>query len=326
MKTPTLAAVSLWPIALAATLTVVPGLHAQEKEAAPAPAGEKASNLPPDPFANIESPPEAKPYTMDVDRSRGMVSVKAEDGTYQEGSHFAHWTWKIDAKRWGRYFVKLRYTSSTAKLGVQVKIGDQTVKSYAPRTGGNEAHQEYGLIMGYIYIEKPGEYPMVLLTGDKSKGPSFFVKGIDLLPAPEGDDISQGIDGTIELHAKTATTYSQNMRFEPKAEKNCLGYWTDQNDWAEWAFDVSSPGKYRIEVVQGCGDGNGGSEVALMVNDQTFKFQVEDTGGFQNWKSRQLGIVEIPHVGEHRIALKPLTKAGKAVMDVQKVVLTPVSG
>jgi hypothetical protein len=323
MKTPPLVAFPAGLIALAAVFVLDSTLAAQE---AATEASAAATNLPPDPFANIESPPEASAYQMDVDRSRGVITVKADDGTYQEGSHFAHWSWKVDAKRWGRYFVKLRYTSSAAKIGVQVKLGDQMVKSYAPRTGGHEAHQEYGVVLGYIYIEKPGEYPLVLLTGDKSKGPSFFVKGIDLLPAPEGDDVAQGIDGTIELHAKTATTYSQNMRFEPKAEKNCLGYWTDQNDWAEWAFDVSSPGKYRVELVQGCGDGNGGSEVALLVNDHTFKFQVEETGGFQNWKSRQLGIVEIPHVGEHRIAIKPLTKAGKAVMDVQKVVLTPVSG
>lgn len=300
-------------------------LRAQEGQD-PAKEGGTTSNLPPDPFANIASPPEAKAYSMEVDRNRGVMTVDAKDGNYQEGSHFAHWNWNLRLERWGRYFVRLRYTSTTGKLGVQVKIGEQVVKSYAPRTGGHEPHQEHGLILGYAYIEKPGEYPVVLLTGDKSKGPAFFVKGIDLVPAPEGEEPSQGIDGTIELHANTATTFSKAMRFEPKPEKNCLGFWTDHNDWAEWSFDVSRPGKYRIEVVQGCGDGNGGSDVALLVNDNTFKFQVEETGGFQNWKSRQLGIVEIPHAGEHRVAIKPLTKAAKAVMDVQKVVLTPVQG
>ncbi|MCB1085659.1 MAG: carbohydrate-binding protein [Verrucomicrobiae bacterium] len=330
MKTPASITVRVSGLITLVSL-LLPALSAFAAEEKSAPAEESAapsSNLPPDPFANIETPPVAKAYTMEVDRERGKVSVEATDGTYQEGSHFAHWMWKFDAKRWGRYFVRLRYTSTTAKIGVQVKIGEQVVKSYAPRTGGHEPHQVNALILGYIYVEKPGEYPLVLLTGDRSKGPSFFVKGVDLIPAPEnGDDgVAQSIDGTIELLAKSATTFSQNMRYEPKAEKNCLGFWTDENDWAEWAVDVANPGKYRIEVVQGCGDGNGGSEVALLVNENTFKFQVEETGGFQNWKSRQLGIVEIPHAGEHRIALKPLTKSGKAVMDIQKVVLTPVQG
>lgn len=326
MKTPSLTGLALGLVAIVSLPAF--RISAEEAKAATATEAEAApvTNVPPDPFANIESPPEAKPYTVEVDRNRGVISIDAKDGTYQEGSHFAHWTWKMNAARWGRYFVRLRYTSTSPKIGVSVKVGDQTVKSYAPRTGGHAEHEEHGLILGYAYIEKPGEYPVVLLTGDKSKGPAFFVKGIDFVPAPESDEVAQGIDGTIELKAGSATTFSQNMRFEPKAEKNCLGFWTDQNDWAEWAFDVSTPGKFRLELIQGCGDGNGGSEVAVLVNDSTFKFEVEETGGFQNWKSRQLGIVELPHAGEHRIAIKPLTKAGKAVMDVQKVVLVPVSG
>jgi hypothetical protein len=98
----------------------------------------------------------------------------------------------------------------------------------------------------------------------------------------------------------------------------------EEGDWAEWTFDVSSPGKFQVEVVQGCGDGNGGSEVAVLVNGDVLKFEVEETGGFQNWKSRTLGTVEIPHTGEQKLAIKPLKKAGKAVMDIQKVTLTPV--
>ncbi len=313
MKTPRLVAAFL-----SVTAPVLFAQEDQEANAAP------SSNLPPDPFANLEEVPEAKAYAMELDRTRGTMSVDAKDGTYTPGSHFANWKWTMKTERWGRYFVILRYTSTMPKLGVQVKLGDEVVKSYAPRTGGHEDHKEYALTMGYLYIPKPGEYPLNLLTGDKSNGPSFFVKGIDFVPAPESDAVGQGIDGTIELHAKAAATFSENMRFEPKPEKNCLGFWTSEDDWAEWVFDVSDPGKFRISVVQGCGDGNGGSEVALLINDSTYKFQVEETGGFQNWKSVSLGVVELAHVGEHKVAIKPLNKTGKAVMDVQKVVLTPV--
>ncbi|MCB1232934.1 MAG: hypothetical protein KDN19_22005 [Verrucomicrobiae bacterium] len=296
-------------------------LLAQEKDATPS---APVSNLPEDPFKNLETVPEAKAYALEVDRTRGTISVDAKDGEYLEGSHFANWKWTMKAPRWGRYFVKLRYTSTMPKLGVQVKLGDEVVKSYAPRTGGHEDHKIYSLTMGYVYIPKAGEFPLNLLTGDKSKGPAFFVKGIDFVPAPESDEVAQGIDGSIELPAGAAATFSENMRFEPKTEKNCLGFWTNADDWAEWVFDVSDPGKFRINVVQGCGAGNGGSEVAVLVNDSTYKFEVEDTGGFQNWKTVSLGVVNLEHPGEHKVAIKPLTKSGKAVMDVQKVILTPV--
>ena len=287
---------------------------------------DSATNLPADPFKNIKTSPKAKNYSMEVDRKRGSISIPAKEGKYQEGSHFANWNWTMNAKRWGRYYVQLRYTSMLPKLGVQVKVGDSVVKSYAPRTGGHEEHKEHSLVMGLVYIDKPGEYPVGLLTGDKSNGPSFFLKAIEFIPAPEGDDVGQGIDGTIELLAKTAKTYSEMMRYEPKTEKNCLGFWVHEDDWAEWEFDVTSPGKFKIEVFQGCGGKNGGSEVAVLINDKTIKFEVEDTGGFQNWKSRDLGTVDLAVSGENRIAIKPLNKTGKAVMDIQKIVLTPVEG
>ena len=110
------------------------------------------------------------------------------------------------------------------------------------------------------------------------------------------------------------------MRYEPKAEKNCLGFWTDEKDWAEWKFDITSPGKFKVTVVQGCGGGNGGSEVAVLINDQTLKFTVDETGGFQNWKERDLGTVDLKEIAEHKLAIKPINRTGKAVMDIQKIV------
>ncbi|MCP5538677.1 MAG: hypothetical protein H7A52_00835 [Akkermansiaceae bacterium] len=315
MKIPALAAAAVL------LLPAAPGsVFSQENEAPAAP----TTGAPPDPFGNLETPVSAKPYEFEVDRDRGSLSLAAKDGQYAEGSHFANWNWTLNAKRWGRYFVKIRYTSTTSKIGVQLKVGETVLKSYAPRSGGHLDHQQHTLTIGYAYLDRPGEYPVMLLTGDKSNGPLFFLKAVEFTPAPESDEFGQSIDGTIELHAKNATTFAENMRFEPKPEKNCLGFWTQPDDWAEWTVDVTTPGKFKVDLVQGCGDGNGGSEVALMVNDQTVKFKVEETGGFQSWKNRDLGVVELPHSGEHRIALKPLNLAGKAVMDVQKIVLTPV--
>lgn len=315
MKFPTPAATALSLGAL--LLTTLSGVAEEKAE---------ATNVPADPFKNLKIDPKPENYAVEVDRERGKLSVKAEDGTYTPGSHFANWNWKMKAPRWGKYFVQLRYTSVMPKLGIQVKVGESVVKSYAPRTGGHAKHQEHTIVLGTAYIDKPGDYDVMLLTGDKSDGPHFFVKAVEFVPAPEGDEISQGIDGTIELHAKTATTFAEMMRYEPKTEKNCLGYWINQDDWAEWEFDLTSPGKFKLEVVQGCGGDNGGSEVAVLVNGKTVKFKVEDTGGFQNWKTRDLGIVELARIGENKLAIKPLNKTGKAVMDIQKIMLTPVKG
>lgn len=282
------------------------------------------TNLPPNPFESIGEIPQVPDYTVEVDRSRGTFTLDAEDGKYQAGSHFANWYWTMEAQRWGNYYVGLLYESSRPKLGVQIKVGtDEVLKGYAPRT--NALKEREPMILGTAYLEKPGEYPIAMLTGDQSNVPAFQVRGVHFQPAPESEPHGQSIDGTIVLEAKSATTWSENMRYEPKPEKNCLGFWTSEKDWAEWIFDVSAPGKFEVTVHYGCGTGNEGSEVAVLINDQTREFTVEDTGGFQSWKEKELGTVELDVAGENKIAIVPKNKAAKAVMDISKIVLKPVS-
>lgn len=281
------------------------------------------SNLPPDPFGNLPETKKAAPYPVEVDRTRGSFQIDAEDGTYTPGSHFANWFWTMKAERWGNYHVGLVYESSRPKLGIQMKIGDQVLKGYAPRT--NELNNDDPMILGTVYLPEPGEYPVQMLTGDQSNVPAFMVKGVRFLPAPESETIGQSIDGRIELDAKHATTYSEKMRYEPNEEKLCLGWWTEKEDWAEWVFDVSAPGEFELKVTYGCGTGAEGSDVAVYVNDQTRNFTVEDTGGFQNWKEISLGKVSVETEGVNRIAVIPQSKGPKAVMDIRRIVLEPAS-
>jgi hypothetical protein len=128
----------------------------------------------------------------------------------------------------------------------------------------------------------------------------------------------------IELDAKTATTYAEALRYEPKPEKNCLGFWKHKEDWAEWVFDVSAPGKFEVVVYYGSGAGDVGNRAAVLVNEHTLELDIADTGGYQNWKEVKLGTVELKTKGENKLAIVPLELKGAALMDVQKVVLRPV--
>jgi hypothetical protein len=87
---------------------------------------------------------------------------------------------------------------------------------------------------------------------------------------------------------------------------------------------VEKPGKFAVAVHQGCG-GGGGSEVALSLDGQELKFKVQDTGGFQQWTQVNAGEVKIDKPGTYHLVVKPQNKQGNAVMDVQKIVLAPVS-
>lgn len=312
------------PLAAAVACSAVFGLFGGAVLLAPPAFAEEVSNLPPDPFVGLEEVPKAQPYPIEVDRSRGSFLVPAEDGQYVAGSHFGNWSWVTQVERWGNYYVGLVYDSSRPKMGVQIRVGtDAVLKGYAPRT--HELREDDPLVLGTAYIAEPGELPIAMLTADQSNVEAFQIRGVHFQPAPESEPLGQSIDGTIELLASHAATYAERLRYEPAEDKDCLGYWTDEQDWAEWVFPVSSPGTFRLELHYGCGPGSGGSEVTLLVNGQALEFTVEETGGFQDWQAKTFDSVEIPTAGEQRIALVPKSLAGKAVMDVSKLVLTPVA-
>lgn len=145
------------------------------------------------------------------------------------------------------------------------------------------------------------------------------------MPAPNPDYRPNPPDkeGRIEMHARSADVHGVTLRFEPLPHKDTLGYWVDPNDWASFEFTVTTPGTYRVEVWQGCGNGSGGSEVEFRCGDQTLAMQVEETGGFQNFKRREIGSLKFDQAGRYELAVRPRKKPGLAVMDLQRVLLSP---
>ncbi|HEX3149305.1 MAG TPA: sulfatase-like hydrolase/transferase [Gemmataceae bacterium] len=156
-----------------------------------------------------------------------------------------------------------------------------------------------------------------LASWQKSVGAKMPTANPSFVPNP------QDKDGTILLHSRTADIHGTMLRYEPLPHKTTLGYWVNASDWASYDFTVSEPGTFTIEVHQGCGKGQGGSEVEVAVGDQALKFTVEDTGHFQNFKPREIGTVKIDKPGRFTLTIKPIKKAAAAVMDVRQVVLKP---
>ena len=149
----------------------------------------------------------------------------------------------------------------------------------------------------------------------KEVGAKMMKPNPDYVPNP------QDKEGTIALPARTAEVHGVQLRYEPLPHKNTLGFWTRADDWASWEFTVTKPGTFTVEVLQGCGKGQGGSEVELSVGDKTLTFTVEDTGGFQNFKARELGTIAINKEGRYTLTVKPKKKAAGAVMDLRAVTL-----
>ncbi|HRJ07529.1 MAG TPA: hypothetical protein PK490_03900 [Prosthecobacter sp.] len=250
--------------------------------------------------------------------ARGIIRLTSADWQFSNGAHWDTYTGaSFKARRWGKYEVMLTYILRRGGIGSQFRMGDLIVKkqlasAQSPRT----------ISLGTLYIPAAGDLPFTLLTPPTEQ--ALVVREITLIPACEGETPRQAADGAITLHAKDATTWSENMRYEPKPEKNCLGFWTEPDDIAEWEFEVTKPGRYKVVVHHGCGGGNHGSEVEVRLDGQSLKFTTRDTGGFQSWQPVEPGEIEIRKPGKNRLVIDPVNKVKNAVLDVHKVELVPV--
>lgn len=260
-----------------------------------------------------------EPVLRTDEPTRGVIKVSPNELQHMTAAHWEQYDCtKFTAKRWGKYEVRLTYTLRHANLGSQFRFGDKSLKKNLTASS-----QPKTLVYGEVYIEKPGTYPFVLYIAATGAESGLKIQEITFVPAPEGPVPEPAADGSLVLEAKSATTWSETMRYEPKPEKNCLGFWSDADDFAEWSFDVAKPGRYKVAVVHGCASGNEGSEVAVKHNGQELKFTTQDTGGFQKWKEVPVGEIEIKKAGLQRLVIDPVNKVKTAVLDVHKVVLTP---
>ena len=313
-------------------------VFAADEPAAPAPAPAAETSTTPalkdEAMALFEKPPVVVAATGDlgafgsddpVERNdlptRGVITLPPPPDGYTNMDHWHQYDWKLKARRSGHYQVRLTYRLDHSTLGVQLKHGETRLKKTL--LAAPSSRRAY---IGEIFFPEAGDQAFGLYSPPSDVGAGFEIKELSLIPCNEGEPlVKQSDNGQITLLAKDATTWSENMRYEPKTEKNCLGYWTDPADFAEWEFEVLKPGKYQIVVTHGCGKGNGGSEVVVKVGTQESLFKVQDTGGFQNWKDIVVGEVELKAAGTQRLVVNPKSKTKAAVMDVQKVLLKPVS-
>lgn len=147
------------------------------------------------------------------------------------------------------------------------------------------------------------------------------------MPTPNADYVPNPAanDGSITLAARSAEIHGITLRYEPLPHKNTVGFWTNPDDYATWEFTVAKPGRYEVEILQGCGKGQGGSEAKMVIDGQTLTFTVEDTGHFQNFVPRTIGTVKIDQPGRKTLELRAVNKAKAAVMDCRQITLRPVT-
>lgn len=155
-------------------------------------------------------------------------------------------------------------------------------------------------------------------------GAVMNLKAVILTPACEGTPPVQGDDNIVTLHSRDSTVHGITLRYEPAEKKQTLGYWVRKEDGASWNFMLNTPGVYDVEVLQGCGTGQGGSTVVVTTGaGEPLEFVVEDTGHFQNFEPHIIGQATFDAAGEYTLSVQPKIIAKAAACDIRQIRLWP---
>lgn len=237
--------------------------------------------------------------------------------------------WSRTGTRWGMYDVSLTYsTASPDGTEIEVRVNDKTFPLTLRSTGSWDRYEK--LSVGRVYFPSAGPQSVSVRCTKKISDAVINLEAVTLEPACEGTSPVQADDGSITLHGRDATVRGTNLRYEPAEKKQTLGFWTKATDAAEWTFTVVTAGSFDMEVLQGCGTGQGGSTVAVAFDaDQPghpdpITFVVEDTGGFQAFKTRTVGRVDLA-AGRHTLRVQPQKIAKAAACDIRQIRLLPVT-
>lgn len=186
------------------------------------------------------------------------------------------------------------------------------------------------------FSQSPTEWTISLPTAKETGEDPFFVilevEGIPTLAPAEGHAVGPSRDGSLTLPAHHARVFGEKLQFEPLPHKNTVGYWVNPADYARWRIAGAKAGAYRVQVFQGCGGGQGGSTVSLGVapaganSKPTLNFDIVETGHFQNFVWRDVGLLSLPGEEPLELTLRCEKLAKNAVGDVRQIRLIPETG
>ena len=134
-------------------------------------------------------------------------------------------------------------------------------------------------------------------------------------------------DGALSLLPHDAVLHGPSLKVEQVGVigdvKYNIGYWLDPAEFVSWPISGQRAGKYRVVAELGCKNESAGSMAVLECGESRIGFKVEGTGGWQDYRAVELGIIDVS--AENRsIVLRATSKVGEAVMNLRSLRLIPM--
>jgi alpha-L-fucosidase len=132
---------------------------------------------------------------------------------------------------------------------------------------------------------------------------------------------AQQSDGSIKLRAVDAMCHGDQIRYEVGEKRDNIGFWLDPNEWVEWKFKVTQPGKFTMSA-ETAAEGSGSFEV--ISEDRTIKATAPATGDYGRFTTVELGQIDIAEAGKTGLAVKAI-KEGWKPFNLKSITLKPAA-
>ncbi|MGF7048235.1 alpha-L-fucosidase [Paenibacillus sp. DS2015] len=154
-----------------------------------------------------------------------------------------------------------------------------------------------------------------------------FVIAIACCGTVEGNSTSlllsgEGVSNVLGVFESEIT--GPSLRYDTgKINRDNLLDWCDERETAVWHIRTSSPGRFRVSIEYGCGEGEdgGGGSYMVRTTTQTLHAEVQSTGGPYIFQRFDIGELEFPEAGEYAIVLQANQITGTYLMQPRNLKL-----
>jgi hypothetical protein len=132
-------------------------------------------------------------------------------------------------------------------------------------------------------------------------------------------------DGSFALSPQNAKLTGDNIRLKKTGDgedaEYSVGFWDNPKASLQWQMTVPKVGKYRVDLTYG--NGNDTNDLVFTAGDQKLTGKTAKTGGWETWKTMNLGEVTLA-AGENTFTLSPTPELAGGLMDFKLLRLVPV--
>lgn len=171
------------------------------------------------------------------------------------------------------------------------------------------------------FTRTPNGYVLAMVDGERG-GPVVVRVALAGAPKIEKSYATQPASGLLHFAAKDADIEGHTAAYE--VGKDCIGFWTNAGDSVSWTVKVNRPGKYKVQLTYACEAGSEGSLVSLTAAGKELQFTVEKTGSWSDFKTVDLGEIQLDAAGLTKFMVKARMKPNLAVMNLRSVRLNPL--